>query len=62
MYCIFSLGLYFFKKINLFIYLWLHWVLVAACRLSLVVASRGYSLLGCRLLIAVASIVVEHRL
>ena len=27
----------------LFIYLWLLWVFVAACRLSLVMASRGYS-------------------
>ena len=28
-------------------YLWLHWVFVAACGLSLVVASRGYSSLQC---------------
>ena len=35
----------FFKKINLFIYFWLHWVFVAACGLSLVAASGGYSLL-----------------
>ena len=28
----------------LFIYFWLHWVFIAACRLSLVVASRGCSL------------------
>ena len=34
-------------KINLFIYFWLRWVFVAALRLSLVVASRGYSLLRC---------------
>ena len=33
--------------INLFIYFWLHWVFVAACRLSLVVESRGYSSLWC---------------
>ena len=33
----------FFFKINLFIYLGLHWVFVAACRLSLVAASGGYS-------------------
>ena len=32
---------------NLFIYFWLHWVFIAACRLSLVVASRGYSSLWC---------------
>ena len=39
----------FFFKVYLLIYLfiWLHWVLVAARGLSLVVASRGYSLLQC---------------
>ena len=37
----------FFFKINLFIYFWLHWVFVAVRRLSLVVASRGYSSLQC---------------
>ena len=48
------------KKI-LFIYLWLCWVSVAMCRLSLVVASRGCSLLEAQgLLIAVASFVVEN--
>ena len=41
------LPLIFLKKINLFIYLWLHWVFVAAHRLSLVVASGGSSLLRC---------------
>ena len=41
---------------------WLHWVLVAAHRLSLVLVSRGYSpVVVCRLLIA-ASLVVKHRL
>ena len=30
-----------------FIYFWLGWVFVAACRLSLVVESRGYSSLQC---------------
>ena len=35
-------------KINLFIfYFWLHWVFVAACRLSLVAVSGGYSSLWC---------------
>ena len=34
----------FFSK---FIYFWLHWVFIAVCRLSLVVASRGYSSLRC---------------
>ena len=70
-----------FKKINLFIYLfiflWLPWVFVAACRLSLVAASRGYSSLQCsgfslwwllccgctaRALGAQASVVVAHGL
>ena len=33
------------------------------CKLSLVVASEGYSLVaGCGLLVMVASLVVEHRL
>ena len=36
-----------FLKFILFIYFWLHWVFVAACRLSLVVASGGYSSLWC---------------
>ena len=35
--------MHFFKKI---IYFWLHWVFVAACGLSLVAASGGYSSLG----------------
>ena len=40
----------------------LHWVFVAAHRLSVVVASRGYYLVAVHgLLIAVASLVVEHR-
>ena len=43
-------------------YFGLHWVLVAACKLSLVAASRGYSPVAvCRLLIAVASLVTDHR-
>ena len=37
--------LLFFYFINLFIYFWLRWVFVAACGLSLVVVSGGYSLL-----------------
>ena len=42
---------------------WLHWVLVAAHRLSLVVVSGGYSLVVVRrLLIEVASLVAEYRL
>ena len=44
---------------NKFIYyFWLHWVFVAAHRLSLVAASRGYSSLR-GLLIVVASLVAE---
>ena len=37
----------FINYLFLFIYFWLHWVFVAARGLSLVVASRGYSLLQC---------------
>ena len=49
------------KKI--FIYVWLHWVFIAAHGLSLVMMSRGYSLVAVRgLLIAVASLVMEHGL
>ena len=41
---------------------WLHQVLVTLCGFSLVVASGGYSLgVVCRLLIAAASPVAEHR-
>ena len=39
--------IYFFLKIYLLIYFWLHWVFVAAHGLSLVVASGGYSSLRC---------------
>ena len=40
-----------------------HWGFVAACRLSLVVASGGYSPVEvCRRLTVVASLVAEHRL
>ena len=38
----------FFKNLFiLFIYFWLHWVFIAACGLSLVAVSRGYSSLRC---------------
>jgi len=41
----------------------LHWVFVAVPGLSLVAESRGYSLVAVSgLLIAVASLVAEHRL
>ena len=48
----------------LFIYLfWLCWIFVAVNGLSLVVLSGGYSLISVNgLLIAVAPLVVEHRL
>ena len=39
--------LLFFFFINLFIYLWLRWVFVAARGLSLAAASTGYSSLRC---------------
>ena len=48
--CGISPFLSFFFFINLFIYIfyfWLRWVFVAARRLSLVAASRSYSLLHC---------------
>ena len=45
-----------------FIYFWLRWVFVAACRFSLVAASGGLLVAVCGLLIAVASLVVEHGL
>ena len=36
-----------YKIIYLFFYFWLRWVFVAACRLSLVAESGGYSSLWC---------------
>ena len=45
------------------IYFWLCWIFVAACGLSLVVASGGYSLVAVRgLLIEMASPVVQQEL
>ena len=38
---------WFVLEFYLFIIYWLRWVFVAACRLSLVAASRGYSSLQC---------------
>ena len=47
----------------LFIYLWLFWVFVAVCGLSLVAVSGGYSLVVVHgFLIEAASLVAEHRL
>ena len=43
---LFLILFFFLRFIDLFIY-WLHWVFVAVRRLSLVVASGGYSLLQC---------------
>ena len=37
----------FFKNLFIYFYFWLHWVFIAACRLSLVAASRAYSLMRC---------------
>ena len=55
--------IYLFIFINLFIYFWLHWVFVAARGLSLVaVSGRLLFVAVCGLLIAVASLVVEHGL
>ena len=56
--------LFFFKHpFKTFICLWLYWVFIAVRGLSLVVASRGYSLVAvCELLTVVASLVAEHSL
>ena len=55
----------FFKKKKKFIYLWLHWVFVAAHGLSLIVASGGDSLVvmlpGLLIAVALTSLVVELR-
>ena len=57
-----SYSFFFFNLMNVFLF-WLHWVFIAARGLSLVVASRGYSLVEVRgLLIAVASLIAKHRL
>ena len=44
---LFILLIAFFNYYFLFIYVWLHWVFVAARRLSLVVVSGGYSSFWC---------------
>ena len=52
-----------FKKKKIFIYFWLCWLFIAAHGRPLVAVSRDCSLVAVlRLLIAVASLVVEHRL
>lgn len=51
-----------FKNFFVFIYFWLRWVFVAACGLSLVAVSEGYSPVAvCGLLIVMALLVVELR-
>ena len=45
--CCVSFGVLLIHLFNLFIYFWLCWVFVAACRLPLVAASGGYSSLRC---------------
>ena len=60
----------FFFLIFIYLFIWLRWVFVAACRLSLVVASWGYSSLRCggfsccgaRAVGTQASVVVAHGL
>ena len=43
--------------------LWLFWVFIAGCGLSLVAESKGYLVIAMlELLISVASLVAEHRL
>ena len=55
-------GFFLHVHTNIYFIFWLCWVFSAACRLSLAVESRGYSLgMMPRLLIVVVS-VVEHRL
>ena len=46
-FCFYFYYHYFLKFIYLLIYFWLHWVFVAARRLSLVATSSGYSSLQC---------------
>ena len=45
-----------------FFFFWLYWVFIAARGLSIVAASKGYSIVVHRLLIKGASFAVEHRL
>ena len=66
---LFCVLLFFFKFIFksyyllIYFYFWLHWVFAAAPGLSLIVASGGLLLVAVHeLLIAMASLVAEHRL
>ena len=56
--------LFFLSFLKKIIYFWLHWVFFAVCAgFSLVVANRGcFLIVVFRLLVVVASFVVEHRL
>ena len=55
--------IYLYFKNFIFIYFWLYWIFIAVHGLSLVVAPGGYPLVVVhRLLIAVASLIVEHGL
>ena len=52
-----------FLTLLLFIYFWLCWIFVTACRPSSVAVSRGYSLVAVLgVFTAVASLLAEHRL
>ena len=54
--------IYIYIYIYKFIFVWLHWVFVAECGPSLAEVSGDYSLVAVHgFLIAVASLVVEHR-
>ena len=49
------------RFLNLYLFIWLHWVFVAAWAFSLVVESKVFSLVAARgLLIAAVSHVAEH--
>ena len=51
----------YFRMKQFFFLFWLHWVFIASRGPSLAVTSSGYSLAAvCKLLFAVASLVVEH--
>ena len=52
-----------FKNFVCLFYFWLCWVFITACSVFPIVASGDYSLIVvCRLLIAVASLVAQHKL
>ena len=55
--------IYLFLKTYFYLFIfWLHWVFVAVLGLSLIAASRGYSLLRCAGCRRAGSAVVAHRL